>query len=254
MKRFPFVFLMLFITLTTSCQTGTSPKKDNLDFEIVKNGLPVHWENFGNPDYVTALDSTVVEKGRYSASIEYSGDHPDFKAWAYPIPAIYEGKKITLSGYLKTENVIGGAGLWMPEPTPFVKFSKGSLTDPGLFTMTNPLSVGLKNDDYYKGKVVIIVNETTQSQAEYTTMAFRAAPNVTVIGSTTAGADGNVSSIYLPGAIRTMISGIGIFYPDGKGTQRVGIVPDVIVKPTINGIKNGKDELLDKAIEIIGKK
>jgi C-terminal processing protease CtpA/Prc len=101
---------------------------------------------------------------------------------------------------------------------------------------------------------VILVNEITQSQAEYTTMAFRAAPNVTVIGSTTAGADGNVSPIYLVGGIRTMISGIGVFYPDGKGTQRVGIIPDIVVDRTIEGIKNGKDELLEKAIEIINKK
>jgi C-terminal processing protease CtpA/Prc len=50
-----------------------------------------------------------------------------------------------------------------------------------------------------------------------------------------------------------MVSGIGVFYPDGKGTQRVGIVPDIVVKPTIEGIKNGKDEVLEKAIEMIEK-
>jgi len=141
----------------------------------------------------------------------------------------------------------------MPKSTPFVKFSVGSISTPGLFETGAPLNVGEENPDYYKGKVVILVNETTQSQAEYTTMAFRAAPDVTVIGSTTAGADGNVSPFYLVGGIRTMISGIGVFYPDGKGTQRIGIVPDEVVKPTIEGIKDGKDEVLERAIEIINK-
>ena len=103
----------------------------------------------------------------------------------------------------------------------------------------------------FKGKVVVLVNELSQSQAEYTAMAFRAAPNSTVIGSTTAGADGNISRIVLPGGLSTMISGIGVFYPDGSPTQRVGIVPDFEVKPTIQGIKEGRDELLEKAIEII---
>jgi C-terminal processing protease CtpA/Prc len=84
-------------------------------------------------------------------------------------------------------------------------------------------------------------------------MAYRTAPNATVIGSTTAGADGNVSSIRLPGGISTMISGIGVYYPDGRETQRIGIVPDIEVKPTIEGIKNGKDEVLEKAIEFIRK-
>lgn len=103
----------------------------------------------------------------------------------------------------------------------------------------------------YKGKLIVLVNDKSQSQAEYTAMAFRAAKNSTIVGSTTAGADGNVSTILLPGDLSTMISGIGIYYPDGTETQRIGIVPNITVKPTIEGIKNGKDEVLEKAIEII---
>ena len=139
----------------------------------------------------------------------------------------------------------------MPEPTEFVKFTTTSLTTPGLFTFTEPLKVGEKKPDYYKGKVVILINEKTQSQAEYTTMALRVAPKATVIGSTTAGADGDVSSISLPGNIRTMISGKGVYYPDGSETQRIGIVPDIEIKPNITRIREGKDEFLYKAIELI---
>jgi len=99
--------------------------------------------------------------------------------------------------------------------------------------------------------LVVLVNENSQSQAEFTAMAFRAAKNSTIIGNTTTGADGNVSVISLPGGMSTLISGIGVYYPDGTETQRVGIVPDIIVKPTIEGIKKGTDEVLEKAIEII---
>ena len=140
----------------------------------------------------------------------------------------------------------------MPKSTPFVRFSNGSIENPGLFKMTDKnLYVGGTNNNYYKGKVVILVNETTLSQAEYTTMALRVAPKATVIGSTTAGADGNVSQISLPGGIRTLITGIGVYYPDGGETQRVGIIPDLEIKPTIPGIRKNQDELLDKAIEIV---
>ncbi|GGG20453.1 hypothetical protein GCM10011344_21360 [Dokdonia pacifica] len=141
-----------------------------------------------------------------------------------------------------------------PRGTEFVKFTRPNLKNPGEFVMGSPLMIGAGNiaKDKFKGKVVVLVNELSQSQAEYTAMAFRAAPNSTIIGSTTAGADGNVSSILLPGGLRTMISGIGVFYPDGSPTQRVGIVPDIEVKPTIKGIKEGRDELIEKAIEIIG--
>ena len=134
--------------------------------------------------------------------------------------------------------------------TPFVKFTKGNINNAGEFTFTAEIEIP-KPSDTYQGKLVVIVNELSQSQAEYTAMAFKAGDNTTIIGSTTAGADGNVSTILLPGGLRTMISGIGVYYPDGTETQRVGIVPDIEVKPTISGIRNGKDELLEKAIELI---
>lgn len=134
--------------------------------------------------------------------------------------------------------------------TPFVKFTKGNINNPGEFTFTKELKIP-KAEETYKGKLIVLVNELSQSQAEYTAMAFRAGANTTIVGSTTAGADGNVSTIVLPGGLSTMISGIGVYYPNGGETQRIGIVPDIEVKPTINGIKNGKDELIEKAIEII---
>ncbi|KAA0989157.1 S41 family peptidase [Dyadobacter aurulentus] len=139
----------------------------------------------------------------------------------------------------------------LPEAKPFVKFTIGSIQSPGIFTFTPNLSIGRSNPEYYKGKIILIINENTQSQAEYTSMTFKTAPNITVIGSTTAGADGNLSAIVLPGNIRTGISGVGIYYPDGKETQQVGIVPDLEVKPTIQGITAGKDELLDKAVMLL---
>lgn len=139
----------------------------------------------------------------------------------------------------------------LPKEIEFTKITSGSISNPGLFSELINLKVGRENEDYYKGKVIILVNEKTQSQAEFTAMALRTAPRATVIGSTTAGADGNLSRFYLPGGILTGISGIGIYYPDGEETQRIGIVPDIEIKPTVLGIKTNKDELLEKAIEII---
>ena len=136
------------------------------------------------------------------------------------------------------------------DSTPFVKFTNCNLSNPGEFSFT-PLLEIQPDSNPYNGKLVVLVNELSQSQAEYTAMAFRAGEKSSIVGSTTAGADGNISSILLPGGLRTMISGIGVYYPDGGETQRIGIVPDIEVKPTIEGVKSGRDELLEKAIEII---
>ena len=138
------------------------------------------------------------------------------------------------------------------KPTAFATLTFPDLANPGAFhfgdgQMIEPGPV------HYAGKVVILVDETSQSQAEYTAMALRAMPGAVVVGSTTAGADGNVSSIPLPGGLNTMISGLGVFYPDHRPTQRVGIVPDVVVRPTIEGIAAGRDEVLERAVRVIGR-
>lgn len=162
-----------------------------------------------------------------------------------------EGLIIDLRCYPSDFIVFSLSQYLLSKPTAFVKFTTGNLRKPGQFLFTKPLKVGKINNNAYVGKVIIIVDETTQSQAEYTAMALRASPQATIIGSTTAGADGNVSEIFLPGNIRTMISGIGVYYPDGRETQRVGIIPDKEIKPTIKSIANDKDELLEYAIDLI---
>lgn len=161
-----------------------------------------------------------------------------------------KGIIIDIRNYPSTFVPFSLGSFFLSSSTPFVKFTNGNADNPGEFTFTEPIEIP-KSKDPFRGKLVVIVNELSQSQAEYTAMAFRAGGNTTIIGNTTAGADGNVSTILLPGGLRTMISGIGVYYPDGKETQRLGIVPDLVVKPTIEGIKNGKDELLEKAIELI---
>ena len=157
---------------------------------------------------------------------------------------------IDIRNYPSTFVPFSLGSFFLQETTPFVKFTGGNVNNPGEFVFGESISIPA-SPNAYKGKVVILVNELSQSQAEYTTMAFRASPNSTVVGSTTAGADGNVSSFMMPGGLRTMISGIGVYYPNGDETQRTGIVPDVEVLPTVKGIREGRDELLEKAIAVI---
>ncbi|MHC0038256.1 S41 family peptidase [Pseudoneobacillus sp. C159] len=162
-----------------------------------------------------------------------------------------KGLIIDIRGYPSDNVLYTLAEFLLPEKTVFTKISNGSIENPGLFKIVRALEAGKKNKDYYKGKVIILVNEQTQSASEFDAMAFRQAPGAIVIGSTTAGADGNVSFFDLPGGINTALSGIGIYNPDGSDTQRVGILPDIIVEPTIEGIRQKKDEVLEKAILLL---
>lgn len=136
------------------------------------------------------------------------------------------------------------------KPMHFVTFSFADLANPGTFYFGDGPLIA-PGPVHYGGKVAILVDEISQSSAEYTAMALRAMPDAVVVGSTTAGADGNVSSIPLPANLNTMISGLGVFYPDHRPTQRIGIVPDVVVRPTIQGIADGRDEVLEAAMRLI---
>lgn len=158
---------------------------------------------------------------------------------------------IDIRAYPAEFNVFKLGKYLMPHPEKFVKFTVPSIISPGDFIMQKALTVGAGNKDFYKGKVAILINETTQSSAEYHAMAFRKAPNAKVFGSQTAGADGNVSYFMLPGKVATQITGLGVYTPEGAETQRIGIIPDVEVKPTVEGIKNNKDEVLEKALKWI---
>jgi len=129
----------------------------------------------------------------------------------------------------------------------FARVTVGSPSNPGAFTWTTPISLS-PAEPRFERPVVVLVDESSQSQAEYTAMALRTAPGALVVGSTTAGADGNVSRIVLPGGLGALISGIGVFYPDRRPTQQVGIVPDLEVRPTVAGIRAGRDEVLEAAI------
>lgn len=121
----------------------------------------------------------------------------------------------------------------------------------GRFKWKGPRPCGYENKNNYKGKVVVLVNEESGSQSEEMTMSFQTADDTTVIGSQTAGADGNVSNFEVINHVFTRFTGCGVYYPNKRQTQRIGIIPDIEVKPTILGIQQGKDEVLDRALQFI---
>ena len=101
----------------------------------------------------------------------------------------------------------------------------------------------------YKGRVILLVDEITQSNPEFQAMALQSCPQTLTIGSPTSGADGDIVWIPLPGQL-TSFSGVGTLYPDGTQTQTVGVRLDVEVLPTAEGLQAGRDEVLERALEL----
>jgi hypothetical protein len=133
-----------------------------------------------------------------------------------------------------------------------IKYWNSVKNYPGYFgSFTTETGPAKPNPDRYKGRIVVLTNERTLSQAEFSCMALQASGRSTLIGSQTAGADGDISTLYLPGGITTSFTGMGVHYPDGRPTQGIGIVPDIECRPTIAGIRAGRDEVLERALRFI---
>lgn len=101
----------------------------------------------------------------------------------------------------------------------------------------------------YKGRVILLVDEITQSNPEFQAMALQSCPQTLTIGSPTSGANGSIVWIPLPGQL-TSFSGVGTLYPDGTQTQTVGVRLDIEVLPTAEGLQAGRDEVLERALEL----
>ncbi len=101
----------------------------------------------------------------------------------------------------------------------------------------------------YSGHLVMLIDERAVSQSEHTGLFLAASGATTFVGSPTAGANGDITSVLLPGGIEAYFTGQEVRWPDGRQLQRVGLQPHVRVLPTIKGTRSGKDEVLDRAVQ-----
>lgn len=166
----------------------------------------------------------------------------------------HKGIIIDLRDYPGDYMTSGLVNYLVPNKTLFAKFTRPDITKPGYFKYVNNDNagyVGYENTEYYKGDVIILVGNRTISQAETFAMSFSKAPKAKIIGSQTVGSNGNITQLSLPGDLCLTFSSIGVYYPDKGETQRIGVRIDEIVKQTIMGIREGRDEVLERAIEIL---
>ncbi len=128
---------------------------------------------------------------------------------------------------------------------------------PGTFYIGKPLSYGwnsIVSSWKFKGEIIVLIDERTLSKGEFELMRLRNSSKVTIIGSNTSGTDGATFTFSLPGNVSINYTGIGIYNPDGTTTQGVGIKPDLFIKRTLNGIRKGKDEVMEFTLNYIQKK
>ncbi|MEP6804138.1 MAG: S41 family peptidase [Flavobacterium sp.] len=203
-------------------------------YKDLKINYEDHREKYKFFDNIGYVNMAVLTTDDVPAMMEH---FKSSKAIIFDIRNYPQGTNFAIAEYLN------------PEPKDFVKSIDADLSSPGRYIWRKKEEpCGKINPDYYKGNVILLVNEKSISHSEFTAMTLKVAPKTTIIGSETAGSDGANYRFEIIKGIWSSFTTYGVFYPNKKETQRIGIVPDIEVNPTILGIQQGRDEILDKAV------
>ncbi len=103
----------------------------------------------------------------------------------------------------------------------------------------------------FQGPIVLLVGPGAISAAENFSMMLVGAQRVRVVGRRSAGTNGNITHLGLPGGGGFIFTGLEVLMPDRSPFHGIGIVPDVEVLPTAADFAAGRDPELLKAIELL---
>lgn len=122
---------------------------------------------------------------------------------------------------------------------------------PEWYNQTTELIHPVKGKEIYNNPIVLLVNSTTFSSAENFCVSFRGAKRGKIIGTPTGGSTGNPIFIDLGGGIGCGICTKHELDAEGNEFIGIGIVPDIILEEETDIFTKDKDNVIEKALEII---
>jgi carboxyl-terminal processing protease len=117
----------------------------------------------------------------------------------------------------------------------------------GMLSWANPAQEPSR--DAYRGRVLILTDGGCASACEDFVAPFKITQRATILGETTYGSTGQPYFETLPDGMSFHVSAKRDFFPDGSPFEGVGIAPDVLVEPTRDTLRSGRDPVLERAIE-----
>lgn len=103
------------------------------------------------------------------------------------------------------------------------------------------------------GSIVFLTDERAGSYGESLLDLIEEHRLGVIVGSPSAGTNGNNNRFLVPGGYQVSFTGMRVVRHDGSRLHGVGVVPAVRVSPTIAGIRAGRDEVLEKGLEVLGR-
>jgi len=109
----------------------------------------------------------------------------------------------------------------------------------------------LAQEPHIEGRVAFIIYGGCISYAESFMSFIEFYKLAEIVGQPTAGTNGNINPFMLPGGFRIIWTGMKVLKHDGSQHHLIGIQPTVPAERTIQGVIEGRDEFLEKALEVV---
>jgi len=103
----------------------------------------------------------------------------------------------------------------------------------------------------FKGKVVFLASEQTMSYPEGVLDMVKHYKLGKIIGRPTNGANGSINLFRLPTNYSVSFTGMLVLAHDGGPQHGVGVIPDIKVTPSVEALKENRDEDLEAALDWI---
>ena len=107
------------------------------------------------------------------------------------------------------------------------------------------------SEPLFKGKTVFLVNGGCIGSTEGFMAIVEHYRLGEILGTTTAGTDGDINSFRIPGDYRVYFTGARVLKQRWHQFHLIGVKPTIAAGRTIDGVKNGRDELLELAVQKI---
>lgn len=98
------------------------------------------------------------------------------------------------------------------------------------------------------GPLVFITDGSAISYAESIMGYVEAFRLGEIVGSPTAGANGNVASFHVPAGFEIRFTAMKVTKHDGTRHHGIGVLPTIPLEPTRAGLRDGRDEQLERAL------
>ena len=108
----------------------------------------------------------------------------------------------------------------------------------------------LGSELYYKGNVILVVDNQTESFSEYLCMMLQKNPKAITVGTSSSGANGNVHLYEFPGGVMTFLTGLGVLDSNHSPMNGAGVKIDIPVLWDSRCSLSSADPYLSKAIEL----